>query len=178
MFDAVANEPMSVRDYFSEYAGTRGGGITSGPFTFTALSNYAAGGPSLSADQERARRDMKAMADLRTGWDGEGAPAISPITLAEASSALEQLLARAPAPDIVPNINGTISFEWETDLGYAHLEIGSQSYSFLLARKLTGKRVGARGRLPASADYICRLLSAELYAAAGNSSTTVIVYAV
>ena len=66
-----------------------------------------------------------------TGWDGYGAKPINATVIDNVYSILSSL---APAftvsPDIVPNPNGTISLEWESDFGYAMLEIGKTRISF------------------------------------------------
>lgn len=63
-------------------------------------------------------------------WDGYGALPISLETKNNALNAINGILQVAPAPEINPNPNGTLSFEWETKEGKAHMEIGRTRYSF------------------------------------------------
>ena len=84
-------------------------------------------------------------------WDGYGALPIDKLTMANSSEALVRLMrSGARAPDIAPNPNGTISFEWMTVHGSAHLEVGMTRYSFFL--QAAGARPfvtdGPAGRVP------------------------------
>jgi len=69
---------------------------------------------------------------MPAGWDGYGALPISSTTKYNALQALRGIIPHAPTPDITPNPNGTISYEWETDRGVAHLEIGQTRLSFYI----------------------------------------------
>jgi hypothetical protein len=75
------------------------------------------------------------IARMPDNWDGYGALTIKAATRRNAISALRSVLISAPIPDITPNPNGTISFEWETDLGFAGLEIGQTRISFFCKTK-------------------------------------------
>jgi len=65
-------------------------------------------------------------------WDGYGALPISAATKYNSLASLRGLLVTAPTPDITPNPNGTLSFEWEASRGTAHLEVGQTRLSFYL----------------------------------------------
>ena len=69
---------------------------------------------------------------MAEGWDGYGAARVAEATAANAKKALETLLAVTPCPDLSPNPNGTISLEWESESGYAVLEIGNSRFSFYI----------------------------------------------
>ena len=70
---------------------------------------------------------------LGADWDGYGGLPIDKLTIANSSEALVRLMrSGARGPDIAPNPNGTISFEWMTVHGSAHLEVGMTRYSFFL----------------------------------------------
>jgi len=69
---------------------------------------------------------------MPAGWDGYGALPISQSTKYNALAALRGILGSAKAPDITPNPNGTLSFEWETHQGVGHLEIGQTRLSFYI----------------------------------------------
>lgn len=85
-----------------------------------------------------AGRHIEHLASLPAGWDGYGALAISNETKLNAQRSLEVICRGAPVPDIVPNANGTISFEWDTRAGSAHLEIGQTKFSFSLRSSVSG----------------------------------------
>lgn len=69
---------------------------------------------------------------LPENWDGYGALPISPEAVGAASIAARSLYSIAPAAEIFPNSNGTITFEWESPRGLANLEIGKSRFSFYL----------------------------------------------
>ena len=66
----------------------------------------------------------------KPGWDGDDALPISHETKQNALHALGILKIVIPDTEITPNSNGTLSFEWETELGFGYLEIGKTKYSF------------------------------------------------
>jgi len=69
-------------------------------------------------------------------WDGFGALPISSETKKNAIGAVNSLMAVAPTPEINPNPNGTLSFQWETVEGTAHMEIGQTKYSFYVSPRV------------------------------------------
>lgn len=83
--------------------------------------------------------DVDRLATLQDNWDGYGAIRIDGDTIKNTKAALASILRAAPAPEIAPNPNGTISLEWETQRGTAHLEIGKTRFGFYL------KPVGEQG---------------------------------
>lgn len=72
------------------------------------------------------------IAALPRNWDGYGAPAMTGEICATAKAAVSGLLRHVPLPEITPNSNDTISLEWEATRGVAHLEIGTEQFSFFL----------------------------------------------
>lgn len=148
----------------------------SGNLRYVPVSDYQKHLALLFADQERARSELSQLKDLETGWDGDGAERINSGAIVAAHAALEKLLPIAPAPAIVPNVNGTASLEWDTELGYAHLELSSKAYSFLLAAK--GKKaIGMKGQGPAPYAHIANMICSALFdTQSGYTATTVIVY--
>jgi hypothetical protein len=84
---------------------------------------------------DSVKREIGALAELQENWDGYGATRIQNQTIDNARIAADLVLRYAPIPDISPNANGTISMEWESDAGVAHLEIGKTRYSFYIARQ-------------------------------------------
>ena len=71
---------------------------------------------------------LAAIGELGFNWDGYDALPVNPVTQNNAQQALG--IAPVAPDDITANPNGTISFEWETDVGRAHLEIGLSKFSF------------------------------------------------
>ena len=69
---------------------------------------------------------------MPANWDGYGALPIDSETIGNCRVALPKLLRRAPAPDLAPKPNGTVSFEWSSNSGEAHLEIGKRRFSFFV----------------------------------------------
>jgi hypothetical protein len=83
------------------------------------------------AAQEQILRDISA---LPNDWDASGASSISPIAISNARSILQQLQSLNCAPDyIIPTSSGTLQFDWERQLGTAHLEIGNTTFGFYTA---------------------------------------------
>jgi hypothetical protein len=72
---------------------------------------------AMRAELMEAKAKVEDFAAMSENWDGYGAIQIGFETKKNAQFALELLLIHAPAPDITPNSNGTISFEWETAHG-------------------------------------------------------------
>jgi hypothetical protein len=101
------------------------------------------------AEFEAARTAVEQFAFAEANWDGYGALAISPDTKKNALAALSRLEATAPAPSVVPNSNGTISFEWETGQGIGNLEIGRTRFSFYVHSNAGGPILldGSAGRV-------------------------------
>ncbi len=79
-----------------------------------------------------AETQIEELSRMEKNWDGYGALPISSATKYNALSVLRGIVPHAPPPDITPNPNGTISFEWESPRGKAHLEIGQTRLSFYI----------------------------------------------
>jgi hypothetical protein len=128
---------------------------TYSPFQFNAYSRTPALAwvlqvsqcfPHRFAEYSAARDAVEHMAFAEENWDGCGAVPINFQTKVTAKVALAQLEAAVPAPQVTPNSNGTLSFEWETDRGAAHLEIGRTRYSFYV-KPVVGVAYFARGHV-------------------------------
>jgi hypothetical protein len=81
------------------------------------------------AEFEAARQAIR-QAFAEPNWDGYGALPIRQETKENALAVLNQIEVLTCAPEITPNPNGTLSFEWETNQGFGQLEIGRTRYSF------------------------------------------------
>ena len=82
------------------------------------------------AEVSVAKAKIHELGSMPENWDGYGATRISSETQQNAIKAIDVLLRSAPVPDIGPNPNGTISFEWESSQGVGHFEIGKTKFSF------------------------------------------------
>ncbi len=69
---------------------------------------------------------------LQANWDGYGGSPIHADTALNARAALTVFQQSGVVPDIVPNPNGTISFEWSNSRGEAHVEIGKSRFVGLI----------------------------------------------
>lgn len=87
---------------------------------------------ALWAEIPLAKAEVEEISVMPENWDGYGAVQFNSETKKNALLALDIILAVAPMPDITPNPNGTISFEWESSYGVGHLEIGRTKYSFYI----------------------------------------------
>ncbi len=102
--------------------------------------------PQRFAEYAAARNAVEDMAFAEENWDGCGSFPINFQTKVNAKIALGQLEATVPAPQVTPNSNGTFSFEWESDRGAAHLEIGRTRYSFYV-KSVVGPPFFAKGHV-------------------------------
>jgi hypothetical protein len=91
-----------------------------------------------------AKKLLKEYATLTDDWDCEGGHPIHPDTIRACDSIVNALCRSISRAEISPNSNGTISFEWSSDTGRAHLEVGKEKYSFYLKPKI-GETVYAMG---------------------------------
>lgn len=82
--------------------------------------------------QESLTAQLHSLFDLRENWDGYGAKPLHDDTRRNAELALAVLKYATLQPDIIPNPNGTVSFEWETEKGEAYLEVGRSRFVALV----------------------------------------------
>jgi len=77
---------------------------------------------------------LEIIAKLQDNWDGYDGYAIQRPIVDIAKSWFTVFAEIIPhAPEIHPNPNGTVVFEWEREQGLASLEIGLSKYSFYLS---------------------------------------------
>lgn len=98
----------------------------------------------MTAEVAIADKTLNDIRNLSANWDGYGALPVASSTMENARGALLSLLHEVPLPDVTPNANGTISFEWETSGLVAGLEIGATRFSFFL-RPRSGSSTYADG---------------------------------
>lgn len=146
---------------------------------------------SNGASQYEVRSAMLALDELTklpTDWDGHGAIPIAMATVNNVRVMLSSLLKAVTAPDVTPNSNGTISLEWESSIGFAHLEIGLTKFSLFIkpisgastfvdgvTAALDAKNISEIGTLIANGLFPRNTYSTQLtrlqFAAAGNDFT-------
>jgi hypothetical protein len=90
---------------------------------------------------------------MHGNWDGHNAVSISPGTLLNAERYVAQLNKQTSVPEVVPNPNGTISFQWDDGDKSAELEIGKTRYSFF-ARDVHAKVYLADGEVTSLGNEI------------------------
>ncbi|PTT99934.1 hypothetical protein DBR45_25340 [Pseudomonas sp. HMWF031] len=83
-------------------------------------------------EKEQALAIIDELADLKDGWAGPGSLAPSRIIREIAKAAIRTPATITPFPEISAMPNGTIAFDWETEIGAANLEIGADNFSFYL----------------------------------------------
>jgi hypothetical protein len=90
-------------------------------------------GVSISLEKKRARLEaylvLTEMEKFTLNWDGYGANPIGKSCIANARSVLGALHSWIPSPDIIPNPNGTLTLDWETEEQFLSLEVGATRFS-------------------------------------------------
>lgn len=89
---------------------------------------------------------LEQIANLGVDWDGYGAEPIDQLVMQNSRGALLTMLKTVPLPEIYPNTNGTMTFEWESSKGVAHLELGTERYSYFL-KPASGQSIFSNGML-------------------------------
>jgi hypothetical protein len=111
-----------------------------------------------------AQTKVDEFSTMPRGWDGYGAEAIGAVTGGHTKNALSIFSVQLPMPDIIPNSNGTLSLEWETKAGAAHLEIGRTKCSLYIRPADNANPLYFSGT-PLEVDGgVAALLHASLYA--------------
>jgi hypothetical protein len=77
---------------------------------------------------EASNAQFSAICSLTGNWDGYGGLPLHLDTQGFAKRALSVFQQHRIIPDLTPNPNGTISFEWSSALGTAHFELGRNRY--------------------------------------------------
>lgn len=84
--------------------------------------------------------------------------AVSPQIINTAIRTLHKVLDVSHAPEITANYNGTVSLEWESPHGIAHLELGKTKYSMYVSSS-NEENVFYNGWIIELADNIDEMLS-------------------
>jgi hypothetical protein len=107
---------------------------------------------ALRAEFPVAKATIEQASYKEPNWDGYGALPISIEAKDNALTAIRNILPVAPTPEISPNPNGTLSFQWESVEGKAHMEIGRTQYSFYVS-----PRIGVPILFEGSVDDVSRI---------------------
>ena len=76
--------------------------------------------------------EIENFGSLPDNWDGEGANKIHEQTVVNCCYMARCAVDYLTIPDVDPNPNGTISFEWYTVEGLAYLEVGRTQFSLFV----------------------------------------------
>jgi len=89
----------------------------------------------------RVENSLEALAEfttLKDGWNGAGSLAPSWQALSASIALLSRMQGTVGQVELTPNESGTISFEWETQRGYAHIEVGRIKYALTIEPDIGG----------------------------------------
>lgn len=114
------------------------------------------------AETESVRECVDHLAYTEPNWDGYGALPISGEAKRNAIAALNAFVGAAPPPTVVPNPNGTLSFEWESEHGIGNLEIGKTRYSFYV-KPTTGRAILSDGEADKIGGFLATFVDGVLY---------------
>ena len=117
----------------------------------------------MTAEATIAEQTLSEISRLPANWDGYGGVPIATSTVENARSALLSLLRDLPLPDVTPNANGTISFEWESASFVAGLEIGATRFSFFLRPRFGGSTYAEGDASLVSQHSIGPLIASHLF---------------
>jgi hypothetical protein len=112
-----------------------------------------------ASDRRMARNRLRELGTLGTNWDQQGADPIGVACLAQAECLLATLAPSTPSPEITPNPNGTLTFDWETEQQAVSLEIGATRYSAFWERS-QGTRMADGDLGDGLPDLVARALEA------------------
>ena len=95
---------------------------------------------STSVPSLQTRNRIARIRSLQDGWEGPWSIRVDDSILQRAVSALEVIakVETLPDPEITPNDNGTISFEWENTRLCIYLEIGKTRIEGFIQSKFAG----------------------------------------
>lgn len=116
--------------------------------------------------------ELDAMSRLGDDWDGYGAEQISERATQYAADFLMAASAEDfPAPDVVPNSNGTITLAWQSAKNEAHLEIGSTE--FLLSIDHGGLPLYISGEASELGRSLADFIAQSLYSQPAATATSI-----
>ncbi|MCB1849269.1 MAG: hypothetical protein KDI83_00490 [Gammaproteobacteria bacterium] len=80
-------------------------------------------------DRTEAFDQLRSIANLQENWDRYGAERVCDECIKNAKSIISSLPSFVPSPDIFPNPNGTVTLEWDEDVGSFSIELGKEEFS-------------------------------------------------
>jgi len=80
--------------------------------------------------RERVIEKINGFANLKENWDGYGAITIKKKTIQNAIQFIKRIELPNRLPDIYPETNGTITFDWENANQLFSIELGKTRYSY------------------------------------------------
>ncbi len=84
-----------------------------------------------AADKQTVLKDIMALAELESNWDGYGAVAVLPSSIAHAKAIVgSEAISVAKVDDVMPNPNGTITIVWSNVKDQVCLEVGAENMSY------------------------------------------------
>lgn len=131
---------------------------------------------SASSANEIVGAAIRELRNLRGDWDGFGALPIGSRALDDAldlATSTAMITGEIGPPDVSPNANGTVSFEWETPRGEAYAEIGDAEASAFVRghRSPTFYVRGASAELAVTLPALLKaILSEQQHTAVGSST--------
>lgn len=132
---------------------------------------------SVFSEWDYVENQIEELSKMPVCWDGYDALPIRLTTKYNSLYALRHIRRYTNAPDITPNPNGTLSFEWETAQGVGHLEIGQTRLSFYIQLQ-QGDPIfldASSDNLQASAIKIGHLIAENLFQSEHESSSVTII---
>lgn len=106
---------------------------------------------------------IQELGHLEEDWDGYGAASIDISIILRAREIYAALVRQLPAPDISPNPNGTISFEWTKDGASAHYEVGRNGYSFYLTPQNGESQYAKNNHSAVDTQWIAGIIADQLF---------------
>lgn len=97
---------------------------------FKTTPNSAAS-ENITVEKQTLLRDIAAMANLGSNWDGYGAIAVLPASITHAENIVEnEAISVENVEDVQPNPNGTITIVWGNGKDQVCLEVGAENMSY------------------------------------------------
>lgn len=98
--------------------------------TWTLRCRHDTCGSSMTAiDRSAVKQRLQQFETLGENWDGYGADTVSHACLANAIALIDALPPNVESPDVFPNPNGTVTFEWQGPSGTLSIEFGENGIS-------------------------------------------------
>jgi hypothetical protein len=129
----------------------------------------------MRVEEKRALDSLTEFGSLSANWDGYGALPIAPETIKNGKAVVAQLIRQAPGPDITPNPNGTLFFEWVSPCGAAYLEMGKTRFSFFV-KPAGGVAIPAEGAATEVSAELGALIAAIVFPVRSVAATTKLRY--